>query len=143
MSRWCPAPLFGTWDPLSAEKVGVESHHSIIQKLEGGERRRGNRKVDSGEERKREMLNLSFFTPFQLMGGQAVGAIHGGGRGGGRAAHDDGVAPVQEELRRGGGHRRGECKIAITCTASLSHLRTMLPKSSSCPKPAQRPNHAT
>ena len=28
-------------------------------------------------------------------------------------------------------------------TASLSHLRTMLPKSSSCPKPAQRPNHAT
>ena len=28
-------------------------------------------------------------------------------------------------------------------TASLSHLRKMLPKSSSCPKPAQRPNHAT
>ena len=56
----------------------------------------------------RDMLNLSFFTPFQLMGGQAVGAVHGGGRGGGRAAHDDGVAPLQEELRRGGGHRRGE-----------------------------------
>ena len=31
----------------------------------------------------------------------------------------------------------------ITFTASLSHLRTMLPKSSSYPKPAQRPNHAT
>ena len=29
------------------------------------------------------------------------------------------------------------------CTASLSHLRTMLPKGSSCNKPAQRPNHAT
>ena len=28
-------------------------------------------------------------------------------------------------------------------TASLSHLRTMLPESSSCPQPAQRPNHAT
>ena len=28
-------------------------------------------------------------------------------------------------------------------TASLSHLRTMLPKSSSCPKHAQRHNHAT
>ena len=28
-------------------------------------------------------------------------------------------------------------------TASLSHLRTMLPDSSSCPQPAQRPNHAT
>ena len=26
---------------------------------------------------------------------------------------------------------------------SLSHLRTMLPESSSCPQPAQRPNHAT
>ena len=28
-------------------------------------------------------------------------------------------------------------------TGSLSHLRTMLPESSSCPKPAQLPNHAT
>ena len=28
-------------------------------------------------------------------------------------------------------------------TASLSHLRTMLPESSSCSKPAQRPIHAT
>ena len=28
-------------------------------------------------------------------------------------------------------------------TASLSHLRTMLPESSSCPQPAQWPNHAT
>ena len=28
-------------------------------------------------------------------------------------------------------------------TGSLSHLRTMLPESSSCPQPAQRPNHAT
>ena len=28
-------------------------------------------------------------------------------------------------------------------TASLSHLRTMLPEISSCPQPAQRPNHAT
>ena len=28
-------------------------------------------------------------------------------------------------------------------TASLSHLRTMLPESSSCLQPAQRPNHAT
>ena len=63
-------------------------------------------------EKEGEMLNLSSFTPFQLMGGQAVGAVHhGGGRGGGRAAHDDGVAPVQEELGRGGGHRRGECNI--------------------------------
>ena len=29
------------------------------------------------------------------------------------------------------------------CTASLSHLRTMLPESSSRPLPAKRPNHAT
>ena len=29
------------------------------------------------------------------------------------------------------------------CTASLSHLRTMLPESSSWPLPAKRPNHAT
>ena len=28
-------------------------------------------------------------------------------------------------------------------TASLTHLRTMLPESSSCPQPAQWPNHAT
>ena len=28
-------------------------------------------------------------------------------------------------------------------TASLCHLRTMLPESSSCPQPAQQPNHAT
>ena len=28
-------------------------------------------------------------------------------------------------------------------TASLSHLRTMLPESSSCPQPALRPIHAT
>ena len=67
------------------------------------------------KERDVEFVLLSF----QLMGGKAVGAIHGGGRGGGRAAHDDGVAPVQEELRRGGGHRRGECKIAITCIHKL------------------------
>ena len=32
---------------------------------------------------------------------------------------------------------------SLPLTASLSHLMTMLPKSSSCPKPAQRPNHAT
>ena len=31
----------------------------------------------------------------------------------------------------------------IIHTASLSHLRTMPPESSSCPKPAQRPNHGT
>ena len=40
-------------------------------------------------------LTLSFF---QLMGGQEVGAsVHGGGR----AAHDDGVAQDQEKLGRG------------------------------------------
>ena len=33
--------------------------------------------------------------------------------------------------------------IRVRSTASLSHLRTMLPKSISCPKPAQQPNHAT
>ena len=31
----------------------------------------------------------------------------------------------------------------IFSTASLSHLRSMLPESSSCPQPAQQPNHAT
>ena len=35
----------------------------------------------------------------------------------------------------------------LTCsylsTVILSHLRTMLPESSSCPQPTQRPNHAT
>ena len=43
-----------------------------------------------------------------------------------------------------------EEKLAPVCenffhrgTASLSHLRTMLPESSSCSQPAQRPNHAT
>ena len=35
-----------------------------------------------------------------------------------------------------------EWHLSNQTTASLSHLRTMLPKSSSCPKPAQRPNHA-
>ena len=33
-----------------------------------------------------------------------------------------------------------DCRLT---TGSLSHLRTLLPKSSSCPQPAQRPNHAT
>ena len=33
--------------------------------------------------------------------------------------------------------------ICESITRSLSHLRTMLPKSSSRPLPAQRPNHAT
>ena len=32
---------------------------------------------------------------------------------------------------------------SLRSTASLSHLRTMLPESSSCLQPAQRPNHAT
>ena len=32
---------------------------------------------------------------------------------------------------------------SVLFTASLSHLRTMLPESSSCPQPAQWPNHAT
>ena len=35
-----------------------------------------------------------------------------------------------------------QCKSYLS-TASLSHLRTMLPESSSCHQPAQRPNHAT
>ena len=30
-----------------------------------------------------------------------------------------------------------------TITASLNHLRTMLPESSSCPQPTKRPIHAT
>ena len=44
-------------------------------------------------------------------------------------------------------------KLQINCPISrfpwevqrlcLSHLRTMLPESSTCPQPAQRPNHAT
>ena len=34
-------------------------------------------------------------------------------------------------------------KLRLYCTASLSHLRTMLPESSSRPRPANRPNHAT
>ena len=33
--------------------------------------------------------------------------------------------------------------IMLRCTGSLSHSRTMLPESSSCPQLAQRPNHAT
>ena len=33
--------------------------------------------------------------------------------------------------------------VASWGTGSLSHLRAMLPESSSCPQPAQRPNHAT
>ena len=42
----------------------------------------------------------------------------------------------------------GHCKIvqfvrAERNTGSLSHMRTMLPESSSCPQPAQRPYHAT
>ena len=32
---------------------------------------------------------------------------------------------------------------SLRITGSLSHLRTMLPESSSCPQLAQRPNHAT
>ena len=32
--------------------------------------------------------------------------------------------------------------VSKSSTASLSHMRTMLPESSSCPQPAQRPNHA-
>ena len=43
----------------------------------------------------------------------------------------EGVGPIADIVRK------------VACTASLSHLRTMLPKSISCPKPAQRPNHAT
>ena len=70
----------------------------------------------------------------------------------GASQHDrmtDGLSDEQ------GGKEEGQADIehaAITdvrfrcvcmCTASLSHLRTMLPESSSCPQPAQRPNHAT
>jgi len=40
-------------------------------------------------------------------------------------------------------HQNRESSHQQTITASLSQLRTMLPKSSSCPQPAQRPNHAT
>ena len=36
-----------------------------------------------------------------------------------------------------------EARVLRSDTGSLSHLRTMLPESSSCPQPAQRPNHAT
>ena len=36
-----------------------------------------------------------------------------------------------------------ETSVFFRHTASLSHLRTMLPKSSSCLKSAQLPNHAT
>ena len=48
------------------------------------------------------------------------------------------------------GHGELEMKAEISLinenfsyTGSLSHLRTKLPESSSCPQPAQRPNHAT
>ena len=40
-------------------------------------------------------------------------------------------------------HLPGALGLAFHITGSLSHLMTMLPESSSCPQPAQRPNHAT
>ena len=51
------------------------------------------------------------------------------------------LAPSIGEIGGGGGGKGQNTQ--MTSTASLSHLRTMLPKSSSCPQPAQRPNHAT
>ena len=53
----------------------------------------------------------------------------------------------KEKSGRGGGLEQGRIKqpncVVQLYTASLSHLRTMLPESSSGPLPAKWPNHAT
>ena len=63
---------------------------------------------------------------------------------------NDGFTYIQPLLLRAAGslrefpscfHDPSPTNESGVCTASLSHLRTMLPKSSSCPKPAQRLNH--
>ena len=56
--------------PSFVEKVRIESHHSIIQKLEREREREKEerRKVERGEERGRKMLNLPFSLPPSVHG---------------------------------------------------------------------------
>ena len=49
----------------------------------------------------------------------------------------------KEGRKEGRQRREGAKRITLHITGSSSHLRTMLPESSSQPLPAKQPNHAT